>query len=104
DLSAVLFKGGECVARLDAAADVDQHPLDTPGALGQDTHLLAGANVATIGQRLLDVAAFGLLGRHWRRRNRRWPRGRRGSGWASAGADQEGAGSRGNNQQPLVRT
>src|SRR6185503_7462294 len=75
DLGVVLLEHGQRVAGLDAAADVDQQALDAAGALGQHADLLAGADIATVGEALLDITTTGGVGR-----NRRGGRGLWGGG------------------------
>ncbi len=79
DLRAVLLEDGQRVAGLDCAADVHQHLVDSAGGLGQHADLLSGANIAAVGQSLLNVTSRGGLGAHGSRRhgNRDWRRRRR---------------------------
>ena len=77
DLRAFLLEDRQRVARFDATADVDQHPVDTPRGLWQNADLLACADVAAVGQRLLNVATRGVLRADACSRHGRWRGGRR---------------------------
>jgi hypothetical protein len=78
------------VARFDLAIDVDQQLIDAPGALGQHVDLRLGANVAAVGQCLLDICAVGVVsGNGGRGQDRRLNRGRGGVCPLARGEDQQ---------------